>query len=167
MFRALLLVFLALAAQQSFAQQIAVPELQKLLNLEHFRVDTILKKKGYLLMQKDIDSASALYQYSHIDHKEDDKDGKPTVIRSVQYMDVNTEKYSSRLLTYRTYDKEEYKDISVYLLSHNFKCTEKYNFKGADNLVYTNGSETIRVKVFVTPMGDGRRFTAYELEFGK
>lgn len=165
--RSLLFLFFALIVHFSNAQQVTVPELQKMMEYDHFRIDTTLKKKGYLMMQKDVDSASSLYQYSHVDHKEDDKDGKPTTIRSVQYMDVHTEKYTSRLLTYRTYDKEEYKDISVYLLSHNFRCTEKYNFQGADNLVYNNGEQTIRVKIFTTPLGDGRRFTAYELELGK
>ncbi|MBO9631983.1 MAG: hypothetical protein J7578_02620 [Chitinophagaceae bacterium] len=167
MLRSLLFLFFAMIVHCSNAQRVSVPELQKMMEYDHFRIDTTLKKKGYLLMQKDVDSASSLYQYSHVDHKEDDKDGKPTTIRSVQYMDVSTEKYNSRLLTYRTYDKEEYKDISIYLLSHNFRCTEKYNFQGANNLVYNNGEQTIRVKIFTTPLGDGRRFTAYELELGK
>lgn len=167
MLRILAFIVLVCSVHFSNAQKVTVSELQKMMDYDHFRIDTTLKKKGYLMMQKDIDSASALYQYSHIDHKDNDKDGKPTVIRSVQYMDVNTEKYSSRLLTYRTYDKDEYKDISAYLLSNNFRCTEKYNFQGADNLVYNNGAQTIRVKIFTTPMGDGRRFTAYELELGK
>ena len=167
MFRILLFFFFLFTVHFSNAQKVTVAELQQFMSYDHFRIDTTLKKKGYLMMQKDIDSTSSLYQYSHIDHKEDDKDGRPTTIRSVQYMDVNTEKYSSRLLTYRTYDKEEYKDISVYLLTHNFRCTEKYNFQGAENLIYNSGDQTIRVKIFTTPMGNGRKFTAYELELGK
>ncbi|WP_127130749.1 hypothetical protein [Pseudoflavitalea rhizosphaerae] len=167
MFRILLFFFFIFTVHFSNAQQISVAELRKFMDYDHFRIDTTLKKRGYLLMQKDIDSTSSLYQYSHIDHREEDKDGRPTVIRSVQYMDVNTEKYSSRLFTYRTYDKEEYKDISSYLLSHNFRCTEKYKFQGAENLIYNSGGQTIRIKIFTTPMGDGRKFTAYEVELGK
>lgn len=181
MIRYLLLVLVLLSAHGLFAQRVtlnakpkpqpagplqtklSIPELLQFMEYDHFRIDTTMKKKGYLLMQKDVDSTTELYQYSHLEHNAE----KPTTVRSLQYMDVNTSKYSSRLLTYRTYDREEYKDLSVYLLSNNYKSTEKYNFQGADNVVYSNGTQTIRVKIFVTPMPDGRRFTAWELEFGK
>ncbi len=168
MLRCLLFLAFVFTAHFVNAQKISLTELQKLMDYDHFRIDTTLKKKGYLLMQKDVDSASSLYQYSHVDHKEDEKkEGKPTTIRSIQYMDVNTEKYSSRLLTYRTYDKDEYSEIAMSLLNNHFKCTEKYSFQGAENLVYNNGAQTIRIKIFTAPLSDGRRFTAYELELGK
>ncbi|NML20782.1 hypothetical protein HHL16_07845 [Pseudoflavitalea sp. G-6-1-2] len=181
MVRYLLLVIVLLSAQWTFAQRVTlnskpkqqpllpvkteltIPDLQKLMEYDNFRIDTTMKKKGYLLMQKDVDSATSLYQYSFLEHNTE----KPSTVRSLQYMDVNTSKYSSRLLTYRTYDKDEYKDLSIYLLNNNYRSTDKYTFQGAENIVYSNGTQTIRVKIFVTPMPDGRRFTAWELEFGK
>lgn len=158
----LILSFFTVSATVS-AQQVTVPELLRMLDWEHFKIDTTLKKKGYLLMQKDVDSASSLYQYSHLERNED----VPTTVRSFMYMDVTAREMQSRLITYRTYDKDEFRDISTYLLSNNYKATEKFDFGQAKHTLYSNGTQTIRIKTITTKLKDGRTFIAYELELGR
>ena len=157
-----LLILMLFIAAGSFAQEIAVPDLFNMLDWQHFRIDTTLKKKGYILMQKDIDSGSAIYQYSHTDRSEQ----KPTTIRSFVYMDVKSEKARSRLINYRTYNQDEYTKIAGWLLANGYVTKDKYAFENQQHVVYTNGQETVRVKVIKTKL-DNKEFTSYELEIGK
>src|SRR5688572_4650221 len=120
----LLSVALTLGAR---AQQIAVPDLFGMLDWPHFRIDTTLKKKGYLLMQKDVDSLSSIYQYSHIDRKEQ----APTTVRSLVYMDVKSGDLRSRLVTYRTYSEQEFITMARWLLENGYQTKDRYDFADA------------------------------------
>jgi hypothetical protein len=135
----------------------------EMLDWSTLRVDTTLKKVSYLLMKKDIDSNSSLYEYGWFDKE---KDGKG-VARSLMLMDAQVRDLKSRLLTYRTYDKEEYQQMASWLLSNNYRSTEKFDFKEAQHTLYSNGVLTIRVKVITTRLKNGRKFIAYEWEVGK
>lgn len=158
-----LLILLMGVSAGAKAQQIAVPELFSMLGWQHHRIDTTLKKKGYLLMQKDLDSLTSIYQYSHLDRKEE----APTTIRSFTYMDVKSGNLSSRLITYRTYSNDEYVTMARWLLENGYQTKEKYDFGDSKHTLYTNGKETIRVKIINTPLEKNKVFTAYEIELGK
>jgi hypothetical protein len=157
-------VFLLLAiCLGARAQRLEVPELFGMLDWSHFRIDTTLKKKGYLLMQKDVDSLSSIYQYSHTDRQEN----KPTVVRSFVYMDVRSDDLRSRLVNYRTYSEEEYVSIARWLLENGYQTKEKFDLGNEKHTEYTNGKETIRVKVITTKLEAGKVFTSWEVELGK
>lgn len=145
------------------AQEVAIPQLINMLGWEHFKIDTTLKGMGYLLLQKDVDSTSSLYQYSRTDRYED----RPAVIRSFMYMDVTNNDLQSRLITYRTYSREEFASFSTYLLTNNYQAEQKFDFGEAKHTVYSNGTQTIRMKVIANKLKDGRTITAYEVELGK
>lgn len=163
MYKIIISLFLIITVVNGFSQQVTVPELINMLDWTPKRIDTTLKKDGYLLMQKDIDSTSSLYQYSWFDKL---KDGN-VLVRSFMFMDATARGFKSRLVTYRTYNKEEYQQIAAWLLANNYHMTEKYDFKEAQHTLYSNGSFTIRVKVITTLLKDGKKFVAYELEMGK
>jgi hypothetical protein len=159
----LLMVLVLAICSGARAQRIEVPELFSMLDWPHFRIDTTLKKKGYQLMQKDVDSAGAIYQYSHVDRQEQ----KPTMVRSLVYMDVKQGDLRSRLVNYRTYSEEEFVSIARWLLENGYQTKDKYDYADSKQTVYTNGKETIRVKVITTKIEEGKVFTSYELELGK
>lgn len=161
--KALIFCLLLITVLSSKAQRCSVDQLISMLDWTATRFDTTLKKEGYILMKKDIDSSSSLYEYSYLDVKEK----KPATLRSLVYMDVKAGQLKSRLITYRTYNKEEYLDINSYLLAHDYKATEKYDFGESKHTVYNNGSQSIRVKVTTTVLKDGKKFVMYELELGK
>jgi hypothetical protein len=163
MYKFLISLGLIIISVNAFSQQVAVSQLIDMLEWTHIRIDTTLKKDGYLLMQKDVDSASALYQYSWFDKQ---KDGN-AVVRSFVVMDARVRNLQSRLITYRTYNKEEYQQIAAWLLANNYSATAQYDFKEAQHTLYSNGTFTIRVKVITTQLKDGKKYVAYELELGK
>lgn len=145
------------------AQRIEMPDLFGMLDWTQFRIDTTLKKRGYILMQKDIDSLSAIYQYSHLERKED----APAVVRSFVFMDVKSGDASSRLVNYRTYSQDEYVDIARWLLENAYQTKQKFDLGNEQHTEYSNGKETIRVKVITTKIEEGKVFTSYEVEIGK
>jgi hypothetical protein len=147
----------------AFSQSLTVPRLIEMLDWTTKRIDTTLKKVDYLLMKKDIDSNSSLFEYAWFDKQEDGK----TAVRSLVFMDARVKNMQSRLLTYRTYVKDEYQQIASWLLSNNYHSTAKYDFKEAQHTVYSNGTFNIRVKVITTRLKNGKKFIAYELELGK
>lgn len=148
------------------AQKVEVKNLLSMLEWPAKRIDTTLKKSGYLLMRKDADSTSTLFEYSDVD-RDEKQDEKPVNVRSLVYMDVSVKDTKSRLITYRTYDKDEYRDMLSYLLSNNYHATAKYDFKEQKHVVYSNGSQEIRVKEITTRLKNGKTFIAYEMELGR
>jgi hypothetical protein len=145
------------------AQELTVPQLVTMLDWPDKRIDTTIKKKGYVLMQKDIDSASRLFQYSHLDRK----DESVATVRSFSYMDVALKQVKSRLIKYRTYSKEEYQQIAAWLLANNYHTTDQYDFKDEKHTLFSNGQQAVRIKVQTTILKNKKSFTAYELEIGK
>ncbi|OQP61408.1 hypothetical protein A3860_06770 [Niastella vici] len=163
MYKFLISFLLIIIGMNTFSQQVAVPQLINMLDWTPKRIDTTLKKDGYILMQKDVDSTSSMYQYSWFDKQEDGR----AAARSLVFMDARVKDLQSRLITYRTYSKDEYQEIASWLLANNYKSTAKYDFKEAQHTLYSNGTFTIRVKVTTTQLKDGKKYVAYELELGK
>ena len=155
--------FLIISAFTTYSQELTVPRLLQMLDWNGKQIDTTLKKEGYLLMKKDADEAGTLYQYSWVDRQEDGK----AVLRSFSYMDVSVRNLKSRLVTYRTYNKEEYQQLAAWLMANNYHSTGQFDFKESKHTLYSNGQQTIRVKVITTVLKDGKTFVAYELELGK
>lgn len=156
-------ILLIFSAQLASAQQIPVPRLLNMLDWNTRQIDTTLKKEGYLLMKKDADDAGTLYQYSWFDKQDDGK----AVVRSLNYMDATVHNMKSRLITYRTYNKAEYQDIASWLLANNYHASNTFDFGEQQHTLYSNGTQTIRVKVITTVLKDKRKYVAYELEIGK
>ncbi|THU41012.1 hypothetical protein FAM09_02540 [Niastella caeni] len=163
MYKIIISLLLIITGFSAFPQSVAVPTLINMLHWTPNHIDTTLKKDGYLLMEKDIDSTSSLYQYSWFDKQDDGN----AVVRSFVLMEAKVRNLSSRLITYRTYNKEEYQQIAGWLLENNYHATARYDFKEAKHTIYSNGTVTIRVKVITTRLKDGRKYIAYELELGK
>jgi hypothetical protein len=158
-------IFIALitSSVKIYAQAIPVPRLLNMLDWNARQIDTTLKNEGYLLMKKDADDAGTLFQYSWFNRQDDGK----AVVRSFNYMDATVRNMKSRLITYRTYNKEEYQDIAAWLLANNYTATNNFDFEESKHTLYSNGKQTIRVKVITVVLKDKRMYTAYELEIGK
>jgi hypothetical protein len=144
------------------AQELTVSQLINMLDWPEKRIDTTIKKKGYVLLQKDLDSTSRLFQYSNLEKKDDMAN-----VRAFTFMDAVSYPYKSRLFTYRTYSKDEYQRMASWLLTNNYRSTDQYEFEGAKHTVYSYGMQTVRMKVGTMKFKDKRSFTYYEIEIGK
>jgi hypothetical protein len=160
-----LMVLIAGFASPLAAQKIKVDELVSMLEWSQRKVDTTLKKRDYLLMQKDVDSTSSLFQYSNTQRLDDG----PTLIRSLVLMDAAVGGISGRMITYRTYDKNEYREFSAYLIANNYHKTNDFDFDKEKHYLYSNGNRQVRLKLISTQLKNKAKSVviAYEIEIGK
>jgi len=153
----------ALLPVKAGAQEVNVGELVSMINMDHFSIDTLMKKKGYRLMQKDVDSVSEEFYYSHLERN----DQAPTWVRALSYIDVDLKEVKSRVLTYRTYNRDEYLKMMSALLSRGYKTKEVFDFKDSKHTVFDDGHMPVRVKITNNKMENGRLIRSYEFELGK
>jgi hypothetical protein len=144
-------------------QEVNVNELTAMVKMDHIAIDTLMKKKGYRLMQKDIDSVSEEYYYSHLERNEQ----SPTWVRALSYIDVNLRDIKSRVLTYRTYNRDEYQKILSAMLGKGYKTKDVFEFKDSKHTIFDDGKQPIRVKVNNNKMDNGRWIKSYEFELGR
>ena len=147
----------------STGQEVNVNELTAMVKMDRIGIDTLMKKKGYRLMQKDIDSVSEEYYYSHLERNEQ----SPTWVRGLSYIDVNLKDIHSRVLTYRTYNRDEYQKMLSTMLEKGYKTRDVFEFKDSKHTVFEDGKQPIRVKVTNNKMKDGRWIKSYEFELGR
>ena len=144
-------------------QEVSVNELTAMVKMDHIAIDTLMKKKGYRLMQKDIDSVSEEYYYSHLERNEQ----SPTWVRALSYIDVNLKAIKSRVLTYRTYNRDEYQKMLSALLGKGYKTKDVFEFKDSRHTIFDDGKQPVRVKVTNNKMDSGRWIKSYEFELGR
>jgi hypothetical protein len=101
--------------------------------------------------------------YNHVERNT----GGPSWVRSLTLMDASVGALHSRLVKYRTYNKEEYLKMNTYLLYNNFKTKNKFSFTNEEHVVYTNGKQDIKIKTIQNKLRDGRLLKSYEFELGK
>lgn len=159
----LVLLFYLLGYNNSHGQSLDIPGLTGMLNYEQFEVDTLLKKQGYLLLEKEVDSTSTLYYYTHLERSATG----PSWVRSLTLIDASSNGFSSRLLRYRTYNKDEFIKLNAYLLANNYRSSGKFIMGNSEHVVYSNGKQEIRVKTIRNKLNDGRYIKSYEYELGK
>ena len=163
-FRLMIFLMLSFLCQvNTSAQGIDIPSLTGMLGYEQFEVDTILKKQGYLLLEKEVDSTSTLYYYTHLEKSSNG----PSWVRSLTLIDAASNEFKSRLIRYRTYNKDEFVKLNAYLLANNYRSAGKFVMGNAEHVVYSNGAQEIRVKTIRNKLTDGRYLKSYEYELGK
>ena len=158
-----LAVAFSLMAIASNGQEISFPELFSVLQMKPNEVDTLMKKKGYKLLQRETDSVSSLVYYSSLERNEE----APSWVRSFTLMDASVNNLSSRMILYRTYNKDEYRKLMEYLLLNNYKTSNTFDFKESKHTVYENGKTSIRVKIADNKLKNGRIVKSYEIEMGR
>ena len=144
-------------------QEVNVNELTAMVKMDHIAIDTLMKKKGYRLMQKDKDSVSEGFYYSHLERNEQ----SPTWVRALSYIDVNLREIKSRVLTYRTYNRDEYQKMMSAMLGKGYKTKDVFEFKDSKHTIFDDGKQPIRVKVNNNKMENGRWIKSYEFELGR
>lgn len=145
------------------AQKVSFAEMNSMLDMEQFAVDTLMKKKGYRLMEKEVDSVSSLYYYSHLERNDD----SPSWVRSLSYMEATRGQLHGIKLNYRTYNRNEYQELMSALLSNGYKTVKSFDLDKEKHTIFSNSTQTVTVKLKNNPMGNGKWIRSYEFELGK
>lgn len=157
------LFILLFSLSEVTAQKLQMSDLMEIMDMPQDKIDTLMRKKSYLLRQSESDSASRTRYYTSLERNEKE----PTWVRSISIVEVETTRYKGRMFTYRTFSKQEYNEQLVWLLQHNFKSVGKYNFNNEQHTQYSDGKLRILVKVKTFPLSGNKVRRSYELEYGK
>lgn len=157
------LVLSSLLSSPAFTQKLSIPEISGMLDMPVFGVDTLMKKKGYRLMEKEIDSLSTMYYYTNLERTED----APAWVRSLSYMEVVSGELKGRKINYRTYNRNEYQELMSSLLSLGFRTVKSFEIEKVQHTIFSNQQQTVTVKLKNNRMTNGKWVRSYEFEMGK
>ena len=145
--------------QVSFAQKLDINSLEKLLDAPVRSADTLLRKSGFNLSDKESGKGYINYYYTSYERK----DLVNHLLRSLSFMDVYSGTDTSRLILYRTYDEKEEEDLKNQLLANGYQLFSST----ANNFIYKKENYTITNKITVKTAKGNKPLTAYEFELGR
>jgi len=145
--------------QISFAQRLDITSLEKLLDAPVRSADTLLRNYKFSLSDKETGKGYINYYYTSYERK----DLVNHVLRSLSFMDVYTDRDTSRLILYRTYDEKEEEDLQNQLLEKGYQVASST----ANSFVYKKENYTITNKMVLKTVKGSKPVTAYEFELGR
>jgi hypothetical protein len=152
-------VLVCFCFQISFAQRLDINSLEKLLDASVRSADTLLRKSGFNLSDKETGKGYTNYYYTSYERK----DLVNHILRSVSFMDVYSDTDTSRLILYRTYDQKEEEELKNQLLANGYQLTRST----VNNFIYKKENYTITNKITVKTAKGSKPVTAYEFELGR
>jgi hypothetical protein len=160
--RLILILILFFAGTQVQAQSLSLPEILKVVNMEPALIDTLMKQRRFVLFQKEKDSVSQLKYYTSVERNPE----ATSWVRSLSYMEAELGDYKGRMVTYRTYSKEEYTQWMSWLLENGYRTEKSYTAGTDHHTLYSNGKTKLRVMNGVAYMPQKRKTRIYEVESG-
>ena len=155
----LLSVTVCFCFQFAFAQRLDINSLEKLLNSPVQSADTLLRNHKFNLSDKEVGKGYTNHYYTSYERK----DLVNHVLRSLSFMDVYTERDTSRLILYRTYDEMEEEDLQNQLLANGYQLSSSTT----NNFIYKKDNYTITNKIVLKTVKGSKPVTAYEFELGR
>lgn len=154
--------FVFLAPMILRAQSLTIPELKQISQMPAEKIDTLLKRKSFRLLEKEKEDNLNLVYYTSLEKTPEGA----TWVRSITYIDATSKNAKGRLITYRTYRKKEYQDMMAWLLNNNFHTKSRTEMKETTHTIYTDGNEEILFKVTKQKLPSGTMVLSYEVEVG-
>jgi hypothetical protein len=152
-------LLLCFCFQFTIAQKLDISSLEKILYASFTFADSMLKNSKFSLSDKETGNVYYNYYYTSVEKVSTVKQ----ILRSVSVMDVYGSKDTSRLILYRTYEKDDEEEMKKQLLYGGY---ELINRSGND-FVYKKGDYTITNRISEKNLSGGKPVTAYEFELGR
>src|SRR6186997_2800016 len=143
----------------SFAQSLDINSLEKLLDAPVRSADTLLRNSKFSLSDKEAGKGYINYYYTSYERK----DLVNHLLRSLSFMDVYSDRDTSRLILYRTYDEKEEEELQHQLLANGYQLSSGT----ANNFIYSKENYTITNKIALKAVKGSKPVTAYEFELGR
>ena len=150
---------LCFCLQSSFGQKLGITSLETILYSSFASADSLLKQAKFKLADKETGNGYHNYYYTSYEKV----DSVKQLLRSLSIMDVFDGADTSRLMLYRTYNKNDQEEMIKQLLTAGYII-----FKRSGNeFIYTKGDRTITNKISEKKAPGGKPVTAYEFELGR
>lgn len=151
-------LLLSVFFQISFAQKLDINKLERITFGSVRMADSLLKASKFVLSDKQINKNYTNYYYTSVAKK----DSAAHMLRSLSLMDIYDGTDTSRLVLYRTYDKDEQEELKKQLLVNGYELSQQ----SGNSYVYRKADHTITNKISEKKVAGARPVTAYEFESG-
>jgi hypothetical protein len=145
--------------QVSFAQKLDISKLERITFGSAGMADSLLKASKFVLSDKQINKNYTNYYYTSFEKK----DSAAHLLRSLSLMDIYDGTDTSRLVLYRTYDKDEQEELLKQLLVTGYELSHQ----NGNSYVYRKADHIITNKISEKKVARARPITAYEFESGR
>lgn len=144
------------------AQSLTVPALNSVWAMPIDSATSYLKSHDFFLVEKKKESGFSSYYYTSLNKGQDGI----AWVRSLTLLQASSGAYTGRMLSYRTYNREEYESMLKYFLNHRFATGKSFVMGDEQHTIYKKDGREYRVKISHEPLPGGKKVRAYELEFG-
>jgi hypothetical protein len=157
--RTVLALTLIFSMQSAFSQKLTINALEAILHSSFTSADSVLKRSGFKLADKESAQGYSNYYYTSLERVEN----APQLLRTLSFMDVYDGADTSRLLLYRTYYKNDQDEMTRQLLSSGYELLKR----SGNDFIYKKGDYTLTNKISDKNGPAGKPVTAYEFELGR
>jgi hypothetical protein len=141
------------------AQKLSVISLESILYSSIPSGDSLLTKSKFKLTDKE--NGEGFHNYYYTSYEKIDKSNQ--FIRSLSVIDVYSGADTSRLVLYRTYNKNDQEEMIKQLFTAGYIIFRR----SGNDFIYTKGDRTITHKISEKKTRGGKLVTAYEFELGR
>jgi len=152
-------IMLCFCLQSSFGQKLGITSLETILSSSFASADSLLKQAQFKLADKETGKGYHNYYYTSYEKV----DSVKQLLRSVSLMDVYDGSDTSRLILYRTYNKNDQEEMKRQLFANGYELFKR----SANDFVYKKENYLITNKISEKNVPGNKPITAYEFELGR
>lgn len=152
-------VVLSLCLHSLFAQKLSITSLETILYSSFTSADSLLIKANFSLADKE--SGKGYHNYYYTSYEK--VDSVKQLLRSLSMMDVYDGPDTSRLILYRTYNKNDQEEMKRQLAANGYELFKR----SANDFVYKKENYFVTNKISEKNMPGSKPVTAYEFELGR
>ena len=152
-------VALCFCLQSLVGQKLNISSLEKILYSSFTSADSLLKKANFKLADKETGKGYHNYYYTSYEKV----DSVKQLLRSLSFMDVYDGADTSRLILYRTYNKDDQEEMKKQLLANGYELFKR----SANDFIYKKDNYIVTNKIAEKNVPGSKPVTAYEFELGR
>ncbi len=134
-------------------------DLETILFSNAIDADSFLKAAKFKLADKETGTGYNNYYYTSYEKK----DSNLILLRTVSFMDVYSEKDTSRLVLYRTYNKNDQEEMQKQLIENGYELSRR----SGNEFFYNKGNYTVVNKISEKQLKGNKPVITYEFEMGR
>lgn len=143
----------------SSAQRLQVTDLETILFSSAKKADSILNEAKFRLADKKPGESFHNYYYTSYEKK----DSNLVLLRSISFMDVYAGADTSRIVLYRTYNKNDQEEIKKQMQESGYELTKRV----ANDFYYKKGIYTVVNRITEKTLQGNKTVISYEFEMGR
>jgi len=141
------------------SQRLFISDLETILFSSVKDADNILKEKKFTMAEKKAEDGLHNYYYTSYEKK----DSNLVLLRSLSFMDVYSGNDTSRIVLYRTYNKNDEEEIKKQMQDSGYELSKI----AENNFYYKKGNYSVLNRITEKSIQGKKTVISYEFELGR